>query len=375
MILDWLRVVDFRNIAQASLRFNSGMNFIVGANGHGKSNLLESVGLLATGRSFRRASSGMLRRHGQPWFRLMADVHTRDLTHHLDFYGQADRQNARLNGKPMAVASAMGQVLAAVILAPDSPGLVHGGPGDRRNYLDWVVFSLQRGHAATARDYHAALKARNCLLKACCQDDREMSAWEERLAVLGSLITWRRRKIVQDIGEKLPSFLEALGIEASRLSLFLSCQLDRHPDAIEPETLAAHYRQMLGHSRQSDSRLGVTSIGPHRDDLHIHLDSQPIVRFGSRGQKKRFILALKFSEAALLRESIGESPLFLLDDPSAELDADGIERLMSLLAKQQQQQIFLTTCNTNAMPLPEKFFSIFSVENGTFTASMEPTAI
>jgi DNA replication and repair protein RecF len=370
LFLEKLRLHNFRNITEASLRFSSGFNLIIGENGQGKSNLLEAIALLATGRSFRKANPQAMERHGQSQYRLSGTTQANGLQHKLEFTGEKQRQTARLNGKAMALASTMGQALAAVVSTPDSPDLIHGGPRERRDYLDWVVFSDYRQHAATARDYNGALKARNRLLKTGCKDSRQLAAWEDRLAVFGALITWRRREIAGKIVALLPSYLEALALDPDRFRLRLSCQLDRFDTAKESEELAEHYRQMLEKSRDSDQRTGATSIGPHRDDMPLQMDGRLLARFGSRGQRKRFILALKLTEAQLLQETVGEAPLFLLDDPAAELDRDGIERLINLLTK-QKQQIFLTTCSAGEIPRLEEPSTTFAVEDGTFQTLTE----
>jgi DNA replication and repair protein RecF len=370
LVLEWLRLHNFRNITEASLRFSPGFNLIVGDNGQGKSNLLEAIALVATGRSFRKANPVAMGRHGQQQYRLSGATRALGLQHRLEFTGDRHRQTARLNGKAMALASAMGQALAAVVSTPDSPGLIQGGPGERRDYLDWVVFSEDRHHAATARDYHGALKARNRLLKTGCRDGHQFAAWEDRIAELGAIITWRRRRIVKKIVARLPTYLEALALDPDRFRLRLSCQLDRHKGAEESRELADHYRQMLEKSRGTDQRTGATSIGPHRDDMPLQIDGRLLARFGSRGQRKRFILALKLTEAKLLREIMGETPLFLLDDPVAELDREGIERLMGLLAE-QEQQTFITACNAREIPRLEEPSTTFSVTGGLFQTLTE----
>jgi DNA replication and repair protein RecF len=370
LLLEWLRLHDFRNITEASLRFSPGFNLIVGENGQGKSNLLEAIALLACGRSFRKATPQAMGRHGQPRYHLSGGTQALGLKHRLEFTGEKQRQTARLNGKAMGLASAMGQALAAVVSTPDSPGLIQGGPGERRDYLDWVVFSEDRQHAATVRDYQSALKARNRLLKTGCRDGNQLAAWEDRLAVLGSVITQRRHRIIQKIVSQIPHYLEALALDADRFKLRLACQLDRHKEMEKSEGFAQHYRQMLENSRSSDQRTGATSIGPHRDDMPFTIDGRPLARFGSRGQRKRFILALKLTEAKLLQESVGEPPLILLDDPVAELDREGIERLTTLLA-QQEQQIFLTACSAGEIPRLEEPSTTFSVAEGLFQTLTE----
>ncbi|MBF0348469.1 MAG: DNA replication/repair protein RecF [Magnetococcales bacterium] len=365
MVLEWLRLVDFRNITQADLRFHPELNLLIGGNGQGKSNLLEAVGLLATGRSFRRSPPEALRRHGCKGFHLQGTVHAFDLTHRLEFQGVGNRQTAQLNGKPVAMASSMDRVLAAVLLTPDSPDLVHGGPGARRDYLDWVVFSNQRRHATTVRDYQNALKARNRLLKEKTLHPGEMDAWEDRLAVLGARILVSRNHMLQRLREPLPFFLDALGLDSPLFQLSYASQLNHDGTCVEEKDLANQYRQLLKQHRGNDHRLRATSTGPHRDDVRFSCSERPLDRFGSRGQKKRFMLALKLSELQLLQTAVHAKPLLLLDDPAAELDGDGVRRLLKLVQR-QGQQLLITAVKGDDFSSAQLPYQAFHVQAGQF---------
>ncbi len=345
MVLERLRVQDFRNIALAALEWGGGLNLLVGGNGQGKTNLLEAIGLLASGRSFRRVPAAVLRRHGQAGFYLRGEVVCGGLQHRLEFSGAGAQQSVRLNGKGVASASAMGQVLAAVVLTPDAPALIRGAPEERRDYLDWILFCHERGYAGVVRDYHGALKARNHLLRTQCQDGRQFEAWEARLAVLGGEITWKRQQMLVRVSERLAVFLDALALDP--VGYLWQMRLSVAGVGLEPgvavESMVAAYRAALVRSRSGDQRSGSTSVGPHRDDPVFLQGGRLLARFGSRGQQKRFLLALKLAEADLLRQRLGEAPLLLLDDPMTELDREGGERLMQVLAA-GVNQIFLATC-------------------------------
>ncbi|MBF0137194.1 MAG: DNA replication/repair protein RecF [Magnetococcales bacterium] len=368
MHLASLRIRDFRNIAQADLNFYPGLNLVIGSNGQGKSNLLEAVGILATGRSFRRAPPQALRRHGQPMFRLEGHTRAGDLDHRLEFQGYPDRQTAHLNGKPMTATSAMGQALAAVIVTPETLRLVQGSPTERRAYLDWLVFSRRREHAPLMRDYRLAVRARNLLLQRSAHDGAELAAWEDRLAVLGARVTLNRRTILDHLTTLLTPYLRALAVTESQFEIHLSCQLERTGAPWSTQEEAAHlYRQLLLESRARDCGPGVTTIGPHRDEWLFRLNGRPLARYGSQGQQKRFILALKLAEGDLLRETLAEPPVFLLDDPAAELDRAGFALFMEILAG-QNCQIFISTCQADDIPRPDKATTmlLLDVHEGRF---------
>lgn len=342
MHLHLLRIHDFRNIASAEVTFSAGLNLIIGPNGQGKTNLLEAIGLLACGRSFRRASPATMRRHGSAGYRVLGEWQAEGLTRKLEFQGQGAGQAVRLDGKPMASVSALGEVLAAVVAGSDALRLVKGEPQERRSYLDWAIFALERSHAAVARDYQRALRARNLVLRQQGQE-AELEAWEEQLARLGARIAARRRATLARITPHLGEHLDELGLGSHRFTVTLQTQLDRQQPGWSEEQGRERYRELLAGSRANDRLTGSTSVGPHRDDLSLRMDRHPLAQVASQGQQKRFVLALKLAEEVCVREAQGAPPLVLLDDPATELDPEGSRILMEILAN-RGNQIFVTSC-------------------------------
>ncbi len=367
MRLERLRVRDFRNIPKAEFTFSEGLNLITGANGQGKTNPLEAIGILTTGRSFRRASPLMMRRHSQEGFLLQGHGQAGNLVHKLDFFGIGGRQSARINGKSLASLSAMKEALAAVIFTPEVLRLVRDGPGLRRNYLDWMIFSRHPRHAQLARDHGQALKARNHLLRRGRYTEGEMAAWEEQLALIGARIALQRRAMVERLQPVMQPHLEAMNLIGHRYEARLSCQLERMNAPWQEEAQAAQlYRRMLAEGRSRDQRHGATGAGPHRDDLLFLIDGRPLHRYASQGQQKRFALTLKLAEATLLQEARGAAPILILDDPASELDASAVAQLMAVLAA-LGGQLFISACDAGSIPWPEDALSTtFRVESGMF---------
>lgn len=366
MRLQRLQLHDFRNIAQAALEFGPGLNLLAGANGQGKSNLLEAVGLLAAGRSFRRALPAAMRRHGAPAYRVVGECHLRELPHRVEFRGQANRQVVLWDGKPLASASALGQFLGVVVVSSDTLRLVKGEPQERRAYLDWSIFAGHRAHAEVVRGYQKALRSRNRLLRIRA-DDGQLGAWEEQLARLGAAVAIQRRAAVVRLLGHLGDHLEELGLAGHRCTLALHSQLDKGGEGWDEAAARERLLAQLEGSRSGDRLTGVTSVGPHRDDLVLRMDGRPLSQFGSQGQQKRFVLALKLAEEAVVREALGEPPLVLLDDPAAELDRDGVALLMGLLAR-GGNQVFLATCEPGFIAWPGPRIRHFAVRSGTFSA-------
>ncbi|MBF0627206.1 MAG: DNA replication/repair protein RecF [Magnetococcales bacterium] len=375
MVLEWLALKDFRNIAVGEFRFASGFNRITGDNGQGKSNLLEAVGLLATGRSFRRVASGVLRRWEQPWFRVQGRVSSNGMSRSLEVLGEAGRQVVRLDGKPVASVSRMERVLVAVIFTPETPLLVRGGPAERRAFLDWMIFGADRRHGVESADYQTALRARQKLLKnGVSRDGRELDAWEAQLAILGARIAGRRQRAVSQLARVLPPLLERLGLAPERCGLSLAGDLALFLAQGEGiERVANRLQEGLAQRRERDRLTGTTGIGPQRDDLLLQLSGHPVARYGSRGQQQRFAFALKLAEAEWLEELLGEPPVLVLDDPVAELDRAGAEGLMALLSG-QGRQVFVAAREPGEIPWTGggPMMACHAVA-GTFQVSMEQT--
>ncbi|MBF0185689.1 MAG: DNA replication and repair protein RecF [Magnetococcales bacterium] len=365
MQLERLQIRDFRNIAQAGLHWSPGWNLLLGENGQGKTNVLEAIGLLASGRSFRRATAQVMRRQGAAGFALQAEVVSGGLRHQLLFTAQGTQQQLQLNGKGVGSLSAMDQVVVAVVLTPDGPALVRGAPEERRNYLDWIIFSHQRSYANLVREYQTALRARNQLLRSQCSDGRQYEAWEEQLVALGAAIYQARQEMMQQVARRMAHFLEALALDPDGYGWQLAATEGSGREAEADQPREAYYRQALRYHRAADQRSGSTSIGPHRDDPQFWQGKRLLARFASRGQQKRFLLALKLTEADLLRERLRAAPLLLLDDPLTELDQDGSSRLLRVLSM-GSLQIFIALCSTEGLAWPgERPLRRFQVQEGT----------
>ncbi|MBF0158197.1 MAG: DNA replication/repair protein RecF [Magnetococcales bacterium] len=372
MYLQQLRVQDFRNIVHAELTFDPTLNLITGSNGQGKSNLLEAIGLLSTGRSFRHAAAGHMRRHNQPWFCLNGQVQHGELLHQIDFIGHEERNTVRLNGKPLVSLSALGQVVSAVICTPDSLRLIKGAPVERRNWIDWVSFQHHRSQATLVQQYQQALKSRNKLLQRGADSSTELDVWEQQLALMGTSISINRRLTLQQLQPHLACALEALTLKAARFRLAMQGMIEQHHLPLDETEMVALHRRLLYNSRPKDQYSGMTSIGPHREDVLFLLDDLTVARFASQGEQRRFLLSLKLAEAALLSESCGGLPLFLLDEPTMELDQEGIARLMAWLAG-QGHQLFLATCHPQHIPWSGASAAVFATTTGQFQPVIQAT--
>jgi len=348
----------FRNLENVELAPVETVNVICGENGQGKTNLLEALWLFTGARSFRGAKEAELVPLGgeRAEIALSFDAFSRKMELRLR-YGA--KRGAFLNGVEEGSAVDLAGNFLAVVFSPVHLSLVKGAPAERRRALDAVIAQLKPRYRRVAAEYERLLTQRNTLLK-----DAQFSAslldtldiWDEALAKTGSLLSRTRESYLRRLS---PAATEIYaGIAGGREALSLEYEASAARDGVlSEETMLAALRA----NRADDLRTGVTSVGPQRDDFAIRLSGLSARTYGSQGQQRSAVLALKLAECALMEEVAGEAPVVLLDDVMSELDEHRRDYLLHHL---QDRQIFLTCCDPNQIAGAE---AIFSVEGGRFT--------
>jgi DNA replication and repair protein RecF len=338
-----LQLRDFRNFGRQDVELPAEGMAIVGENGHGKTNLLEAIYYLQLLRSVRGARDVDLVRFGAAGFHVSAeavlgDGRRREIA--VGFERAGRRKRVRLDGsEPARLSEALG-ALPSVIFSPGDVALVAGAPSERRRYLDVALALTSRRYLAALQAYRGALVRRNAALRETARRggaaDRA-AVWEPALAEHGATLRRERVAWVAHWSDELTRLCRAIGERGAVRMRYASAQpLDGD--------LAAALRATLEAKREHDVRRGITGAGPHRDELELTLavpegegehapDGPPreLRVFGSAGQQRTAAIALRMLEAATLREASGALPLFLLDDPFAELDARRAHRILELL--------------------------------------------
>ena len=330
-----LEVRDFRNLARVDLPLPPEGVAVVGDNGHGKTSLLEAIYYLHILRSVRGAHDADVIRFGAPAFHVRA--HTdRDIG--LGYERASKRKRVMLDGvEPARLTDALGAV-PSVMFSPADVALVRGAPGERRRFLDIMLGVTSPTYLRSLQAYRAALVRRNAALRT----GGPITVWEPPLAQHGAVI-WRERSTwVQDSTSPLTDLTSAIG-ESSPVSMHYASTLGE--EATE-ETIA----EALEHGRAHDARRGMTRMGVHRDDLRLSLDGHDLRTFGSAGQQRTVAIALRMLEAETLERRIGTAPVFLLDDPFAELDVERARRILALLRERGQGQTVLTVPRASDIP-------------------------
>ncbi len=346
---------DFRNLERADVAVPAAGLAIVGENGHGKTNLLEAVYYLQLLRSVRGARDVELVRFGAPAFHVAAEADVpagggvRARAVGVGFERQGRRKRVRVDGaEQVRLSDALGAV-PSVILSPGDVTLVGGSPSERRRYLDVALALTSRPYLAALQGYKGALARRNAALRDALRTGRgeeRAAVWEPALAEHGAVLWAERRRWVASradafaalcaaIGERAPvrvRYATALAVrDAAAPADGAAGAADGPADAAALAPVREALAAALAEKRAFDVRRGATHAGPHRDDLEIALGGRELRVYGSGGQQRTAAIALRMLEAATLRDAIGGPPLFLLDDPFAELDARRAHRILGLL--------------------------------------------
>ena len=346
--LDRLVVREFRNLAHVELEPPAAGLVVVGENGQGKTNLLEAIHYLAILRSARGARDVDLVRFGATAFHVGATVETN--SHHEIGVGverAGKRKRARIDGVvPDRLSDALG-ALPSVLFSPDDVELIGGSPNARRRYLDIMLALTTPGYLAALQRYRAALVRRNAALREAARSTRGGSAsvavWEPTLAEQGAVLWSARVAWVESAARRFAALAAEIGeVEQAHLRYTSALSTDGPP----ADALAA----ALEEKRPLDLRRGLTHAGPHRDDLAITLDGRELRTFGSAGQQRSAAIALRMLEAATFRERSGRAPVFLLDDPFAELDVRRAARILAMLTRDAPGQTILAVPRDSDIP-------------------------
>ena len=377
MHVSHLALTDFRSWSSVEVELPPGSTALVGANGQGKTNLVEALGYVATLGSHRVAADAPLVRAGaeRAVVRTLVERDGRSTLVELEINpGKANR--ARVNRGPLPRAREVLGILRTVLFAPEDLALVRGDPSERRRFLDDLLVSSAPRYAGVRADYDRVLKQRNALLKTAFLakrsgggDMRTLDVWDAHLARCGADLLAARLRLVEALRPLVATAYRAVAVGGSgargETAVDYKSSLGEAlpPGPADREVLAAALLSELARVRPQEVERGVSLDGPHRDDLVLGLSGLPVKGYASHGESWSVALALRLASYELLKSDGGE-PVLMLDDVFAELDTGRRDRLAELVAG--AEQVLVTAAV--AADVPEALAgSRYDVHEGTVT--------
>lgn len=359
MKINTLETENFRNIERLSLSFDS-VNIIYGENAQGKTNLIEAIYLFTGGKSFRGARDRELIRFESEYARLEAGFENGGREQNAEIIIK-NRRQASLNGIKKKSVSSLGDEIKAVIFSPVHLSMVKDGPQERRKFTDGALCQIKSGYRNALREYYRCLEQRNMLLKDAAQNPGltdMLYIWNRNAAASGAKIIYQRREYINALTPYAQEIFEGLSGGREKIDLCLKGSFDY--DKLTLEELQSRLIYVFEKNTSADLINKITTAGPHRDDVEILINGKSARSYGSQGQQRSCVLALKLAEAALLKNMTGEEPIALLDDVMSELDEARQDYILNHI---KDWQIFITCCDA-ANILRLKSGKTFHIKNG-----------
>ncbi len=347
---------NFRNYTNTTVEFDDGVNFVVGKNAQGKTNLLESLYLMSVGKSPKNSKEKQLIKFEQDKAKIEVDFKTnagnKTITMFLD---KANKKAIKINSLNILKLTELVGILSVVYFSPDEMKLIKEVPEDRRNFLDVSISQFDKPYLYNLLRYDKVLKQRNAILKSLNSNQTKI----EQL----KLFTPQLIDIAEKIIEKRIEFIEKLKFFAKNIhklitideSLDISYSYQKQENLSIKQDLQNQFDKALN----KELELGYTCVGPHRDDMIFKINNLDCRQFASQGQQRTVALVVKLSLMEVIKQEIGEYPVLLLDDVLSELDDDRQNRLLNLTKEYQT----LITCT--ALPRINFKANIIEIKNGS----------
>ena len=357
MILEKLSVINYKNIAEATLEFSPKINCLIGQNGVGKTNVLDAIYYLSFCHSANNPIDSQVIKHGTEFF-VLEGTYEDDL-HIYCGMKRGVKKHFKRNKKEYRRLSEHIGLIPIVVVSPSDTLLIEGGSEERRRLMDMVISQYDHGYMDAMNRYNKALQQRNIMLK---QEDEPnidvISLFEEQMAFEGERIYQARKAFVEELTPIFQRIHETIAEDREQVGLNYISHCQRGP-----------LLEVIQRDRFKDRAIGYSLHGVHRDDLEITLGGHLMKREGSQGQNKTFVIALKLAQFDFLKRTNSKTtPLLLLDDIFDKLDAQRVEQIVKLVAGDEYGQIFITDTNRDHLDLilsrSSLDYKIFHVDNG-----------
>ncbi len=375
MFLTSLQLRHFRNYADQAVTFSAPKTIVLGENAQGKSNLLEAVELLSMLKSHRTSRDRDLVQDGQTTAQITAAIDRGVGPHSVKMtLRSSGRRTSVLNGETLKRQIDLLGTLNTVQFSSLDLDLVRGGPAYRRGWLDGLLVQLEPFYAHLLNQYGRVLRQRNALLRKADRDETgfpvgdlsaSLAVWDAQLAALGTRLIRRRARALERLTPLAQSWHEQISGQREELQIVYRPSVAREEPGLwtKPEGLQSAFFDKLKQRAIAEQVNGTSLVGPHRDEIEFLINATPARQYGSQGQQRTLVLALKLAELKLIDDVVGEPPLLLLDDVLAELDLNRQNQLLEVI--QTRFQTLITTTHLSAFEADWlKSSQILTVEQG-----------
>lgn len=340
MYLKTLNVLNFKNWEQAEFDFNPKLNCFVGNNGSGKTNVLDAIHYLSVCKSYFNSIDSQNIRNDEGFFVVEGNFNKQDSDYHL-YCGlkKGQKKTFKKNKKEYSKLSEHIGQFPSVIISPYDRDLITEGSEIRRKFMDSVISQSNSGYLDHLIRYNKALQQRNALLKFFAAnyrfDAENLEIYDEQMSEKGRLIYEKRLEFIEILKHKLQYYYQLIAGNEETIGLRYKTQLD-----------TADFKELFKQNLEKDRVNQYTGVGIHKDDLEFTIEGRGLKKFGSQGQQKSFLIALKLAQYDFIVEKQGVKPILLLDDIFDKLDENRVEQLIKLVNDESFGQIFITDTHT-----------------------------
>ncbi len=342
MQIKTLSLINFKNISEVRLDFSPNFNALVGDNGAGKTNVIDAIHYLAMAKSLSVMTDRQCVRHDEPFFvidgTLLSDQGASE-TVVCSFSRQQAKgvKSLKRNGKEYERLSDHVGRVPVVVVAPQDIALIYDGAEERRRFLNSFISQLDGQYLRELIRYNSTLSQRNTLLKQR-GDEAMLSIYDEQLSQSAAVIYAKRQDIIRQMQPLVEQYYSILSNDSERVAISYTSQLH-----------TSQLADLLLEARGRDRALEHTSVGVHRDDIELSISGYALRKYGSQGQQKSLLIALKLAQYRIVRQLRGEHPILLLDDLFDKLDSGRVEKLLEIVSTPDFGQIFITDCNCSRL--------------------------
>jgi DNA replication and repair protein RecF len=381
MHLARLTLKNFRNHLDTSFDFGEGINVLLGDNGQGKTNVIEAISYLCLTKSFYAASDALVLHFGKEMFEVESDIVAENGHHRhvrVAYAAETNEKVFAVNKQRMEPFSSVIGTFPVVICSPEHTPITTGSPAERRKFVDLVISQSSAVYFHDLVEYRRVLRHRNTILANARwqtgDTDAMLAPWDEQLVSLGGAITWRRKQFVAEFQAFITSAYHHLvgPEEEPSIGYKPGTTIESCGSQKDVETLL---RGELAERSAAERKLGISMVGPHRDEVPLTINGLDLRKFASQGQHKTFLVALKLGEFFYLKERCDETPIVLLDDVFSELDEHRSLKLLQYVEELNQTFVTSTTPHLfdHLVERPGKH-RLFFISNGAVTETRTAAA-